>query len=230
VVDVRQTLDLKRKGTVQQVLLLDLGQDFDLLENRAADAFGRLVGSFGPFTTTTVLRFDVGGRKLDQLSTEAMVDDKRGNAVYARYDQLLQGGSDALRAGIDTLVGEPYVCTPQDQLALAAAVAAGNTTQTVCPGYAEQLTAGIRFKLPMGLGARYEALVQPLAQPTPSIASPVPTSLQRFGAKIPQQTAGISYGPACDCWRFEVHAAIFPVGAPSVGASLTISHFGTFGN
>ncbi len=41
---------------------------------------------------------------------------------------------------------------------------------------------------------------------------------------------GLSYGPACDCWRFELTAIIRPGTAiPELGGNLTLARFGTLG-
>lgn len=44
-----------------------------------------------------------------------------------------------------------------------------------------------------------------------------------------QQTVGISYGPACECWRFEAFGTYRGTAFPDFGATLTISGFGTLG-
>ena len=219
---VRQTLAVKQGASVKQLLQLDLGQGFDLLQDRPADAFGRLVAGWGAFTSTSVVHYDSGAHRLAQLTAEAMLDDFRGDAVYARFDRLLQGGSDPLRAGLDSLVGQPYAgCTVQDQFNW-------NQPGTPCqPTYAEQVVAGFRFKLPVGLAARYEAIIQPTAPPS----NPPVSGIEAFGQKFTQQVAAVSYGPACDCWRVEAHALFHPgTPVPDLGLSLTISRFGTFGN
>ena len=48
---------------------------------------------------------------------------------------------------------------------------------------------------------------------------------------LAQHTLGFSYAPACDCFRLEVTATQRPLDTlvPNFGATLTISHFGSFG-
>jgi LPS-assembly protein len=231
IADVRQTLAVRQAGATRQVLLLDVGQGFDVLHQQPADAFGRLVASQGAFSSTSILRYDVLAGRLAQLSSEVAIDDARGNGAYARFDRLLQGGGDRFRAGIDSLIGAPYVCSPQDNAQVTAANAL-STVQFQCPSFAEQLSAGFRFKLPFGLAGHYDAIVQPLATPPSAAAgTPPPSGLDKVAYKFAQQVAAISYGPACDCWRVEAHAVFFPsTPVPNLGVSLTISRFGTFGN
>jgi LPS-assembly protein len=228
IADVRQTLAARQSGKVRQILLLDVGQGFDLLHQKAADTFGRLVATQGAFSTTAVLRYDQQAARLAQFSSEVAVDDARGNGAYARFDRLLQGGGDRFRAGLDSLLGTPYVCSPQDYVQVAAANPIPGGPQPQCPSFAEQLSAGFRFKLPFGLAGRYDAIVQPLGTPPPST---VASGLDKLSYKFAQQVAALSYGPACDCWRVEAHAVFFPsTPVPNLGVSLTISRFGTFGN
>lgn len=81
------------------------------------------------------------------------------------------------------------------------------------PNSASQVvTFGGRWRVG-GLGLRYDAIF---------------LDLPRF--KWPsQQTVGVSYGPACECWRLEVFGTYRPDNFPDLGASLTITGFGTLG-
>ena len=87
---------------------------------------------------------------------------------------------------------------------------------------------------------RYDALFVRGPDHAPQLAAQEltpPTSLY-----LAEQTVGLSYGPACNCWRIEAYAThrpIFPAPdsqvrsyrvVPDVGASLTISNFGSFGS
>lgn len=78
--------------------------------------------------------------------------------------------------------------------------------------YSQVLTFGARWRFG-GLGLRYDALYLGLET-----------------VKLPtQQTLGVSYGPACECWRLEGFATYRPGAFPDLGASLTITGFGTLG-
>jgi LPS-assembly protein len=77
----------------------------------------------------------------------------------------------------------------------------------------------MRFTLGIGLGVRYEAIVQPLARKAPTPTSP-----------LAQQVLGVSYGPACDCWRVEGVATLRRnQHMPDFGLNLTVAGFGSFG-
>ena len=80
---------------------------------------------------------------------------------------------------------------------------------------AQFLTAGTQATLGFGLGVRYEAIVQPQA---------------RSESPLSQQTLGVSYAPACNCWRVEGQARLARGQArPDFGLSLTVTGVGTFG-
>ena len=77
---------------------------------------------------------------------------------------------------------------------------------------ADLLTAGAHALL-FGLELRYEAIAQP----------------QRPDALLVQQSIGLAYGNACDCWRLELHATFRPGSAwPDVGGTLTLARFDSF--
>lgn len=199
VAQVTQALQVEQGAARRELLRLTLGQGMDLSatggQSVLRDTFARLNASWGPFVAGGQVRVDPNTLAITQLSADAGVDTGKGFAVYARYDDLLAVGSERLRRGIDALVG------PQ---------AAGTDR-------AQQLVAGMRFTLGIGLGVRYEAIVQPLAQP--------PTS------PLAQQVLGVSYGPACDCWRVEGVATLRRgQSRPDFGLNLSVAGFGSFGS
>lgn len=80
------------------------------------------------------------------------------------------------------------------------------------------LTAGARTEIGGGLGLTYNALLQPSAvQP------------------LAQQSLGLFYAPACDCWRLDVQVSSYRspdnrvFGDFRVTGGLTINHFGSIG-
>ncbi|MBX5481169.1 MAG: LPS-assembly protein LptD [Myxococcaceae bacterium] len=211
VVQVRQTLERRQGASRQELLRLDLGQDFDLRSGRTGDSFGRFSLRQGPLTLAALGRYDLDRRLPSQISAQLNVDDGKGTGMWLSYDRLLDVGSDPQRAGIDELVGRP--------LALVGFTIPARQDFV----RAEQVSGGIRARFPFGLGLRYSFLSYPL-DPHP----------------IWQQNVAVSYGPGCDCWRFEVHATVVtdrsghgqvfgPFLTPNFGASLTISQFGSFG-
>lgn len=210
VAQVRQIFGVRQGASYRELLRLDLGQGFDLLSGRAADTFARAEVRGGPLTLSLIARYDIPAQRVSQVSGQLNWDAGHGTNVHLSYDNLLLVGSDPLRAGIDELVGEPLsLLTPEQNVR------------------AEQLVGGFRTVLPFGLGLRYDAVVQPAAE-----------------FALAQQVVGVSYGPGCDCWRLEVYANVQPdraekprlkgllgpFNAPTFGASLTISQFGSFGS
>ncbi|MFL5321084.1 MAG: LPS-assembly protein LptD [Myxococcaceae bacterium] len=201
VAELRQQVMRKEGAQYHESLRFDLGQGFDLMNDRVADSYARLGFDSAPVHLNGLGRYNLKEKHLTQISAGASIDDGRGDAVYASYDRLLVDGSERLRRGIDALVGLPVV----------------NPTQT--DPYAEQISAGIRFGFKFGLGARYDAVLAPLR----------PSGQASGYSVFRQQTVGLSYGPACDCWRLEGQA-VFRPGLPVQGGfSFSISRFGSFG-
>jgi LPS-assembly protein len=84
------------------------------------------------------------------------------------------------------------------------------------------LTAGARWKLGT-VGLRYEALF---------LDRLWSATVEKFS--LAQHTLGVSWAPACDCWRLEVFATQRPRSDgtwafPDVGATLTVSRLGSIG-
>jgi LPS-assembly protein len=206
VVELNQTLHLKKGSTREELLRLTVGQGFDLSpyaptmgegsgasdEPLTRDTFGRLTARVNRFSGSGVLRFDPNSRQIAQLSADFRVDVPNGN-IYARYDDLMGVGSDRLRRSLDALVGPARKSAQRAQF----------------------LTAGAQATLGLGIGLRYEAIVQPQA---------------RSESPLSQQTLGVSYGPACNCWRVEGLARLGRGQArPDFGLNLTVTGVGTFG-
>jgi LPS-assembly protein len=206
VVELHQTLRSRQGEARGELLRLTLGQGFDLsrytptLGQRTAledepivrDTFGRVSARVGRLGGGGVVRYDPNTNQLTQLSADFRIDVPQGS-LFARYDDLLGVGPDRLRRGLDALVG-PARTSPQR---------------------AQFLTAGTHVALGIGLGMRYEAIVQPQA---------------RSESPLSQQWFAVSYGPACNCWRIEGVARLERGRArPDFGINLTIAGVGTFG-
>ncbi|MEW5743256.1 MAG: LPS assembly protein LptD [Myxococcota bacterium] len=83
------------------------------------------------------------------------------------------------------------------------------------------LSAGARWQFG-SVGLRYDAL----------FLDRLWGAVERFS--LTQHTVGVSWAPACDCWRLEVFATQRPRtdgtwGFPDVGATLTVSRLGSIG-
>ncbi|XXF75776.1 LPS assembly protein LptD [Myxococcaceae bacterium GXIMD 01537] len=196
---VTQVLYIDQAQQRREVLRLTLGQGMELSASDGQpvlrDSFARVGAAWGVLSAGAQIRLDPNSWQITQLSADATIDNGRGAALYMRYDDLLLVGSDQLRRGIDALVGPP-----------------ADESQR-----AQQLVAGMRFTLGIGLGLRYEALVQPLARDDQS--------------PLAQQVLGVSYGPACDCWRVEGVATLRRgQPRPDFGLNLTVAGFGSFGS
>lgn len=211
VAELRQRLLRKDSGVARELLRLDLGQGFDLLPGggtrQLADSFVRLAANYQWLRVSGLARFNPERGALDHVSASASLDTGQGQVLLAGYDNLFNQGSDRTRRGIDLLVGP--------------------APGPFAPDYAEQVTAGARLSFKFGLGLRYDAL---FLRQSPATAGE-PSSL-----RLKQHIFGVGYGPACDCWRLEVHATQRPsespdsfLALPDFGANLTISRFGSFG-
>ena len=88
--------------------------------------------------------------------------------------------------------------------------------RTATPGRAQSVAVGAFWRFG-GVGLRYDALVLDQAL-TASLG-------------LAQHTLGVSYAPACDCFRLEVSATQRgpEYRFPDFAATLTISRFGAFG-
>lgn len=222
---VDQTLRFKRGTTQLEPLRLRIGQGFDLTRNGSnpanpdergpllRDTFARLSASAGVLTAGGQIRLDPNTGRLTQVSADFNIDNGKA-ALYGRFDDLLTTSGDALSKGADPLaIGPDVVRRRLDTLV-------GSALFTpLGPSSAERvqtLIAGTRLRLGFGLGVRYEAFVQPL------VDDPNPLS---------QQTLGLSYGPACDCWRVEGVMILRRNASPEFGGiNLSVAGFGSFGS
>src|SRR5215217_1111131 len=203
VLAVDQSLRIKTGAVVREPIRLRLGQGFDLTRYVPAanklgdpepvlrDTFARLSVSAGVLNAGGLVRMDPRSGRITQLSADFTIDNGKGTALYARYDDILTTSDFAINSGESPFAqGPDAIRRPLD------ALVGGVSRET--PGIpsaerAQALIAGARLRLGFGLGVRYEALVQPLYQDQ---------TTQEF-KPFAQQTLGVSYGPACDCWRIE---------------------------
>ena len=239
VLAVDQTLRFKRGTTLLEPLRLRVGQGFDLSRHGSnpanpdepgpllRDTFARLSAGAGVLTAGGQVRMDPRTGRFTQLSADFNIDNGRA-ALYARFDDLLTSSNDAVyRWGADPMaVGPDVVRRRLDTLVGSASFEAPGLFPDE-PGRSpaervQTLIAGTRLRLGFGLGVRYEAYVQPLLED--------PTTKESINP-LTQQTLGLSYGPACDCWRLEgVLILRRDTGLEFGGMSLSVAGFGSFGS
>ncbi|MCE9666917.1 LPS assembly protein LptD [Myxococcus stipitatus] len=232
VLAVDQTLRVKTGTNTVEPLRLRIGQGFDLSRYALLyggrpdddqpilrDTFARLTARAGWLTAGGLVRFDPNAGRVTQVSADVTLDDTKGHAVYARFDDIYAtsqaaidlgenpflSGPDAIRRPLDALVGS----VSRESVDLPPAKRA------------QALIVGTRLTLGFGLGVRYEALVQPLYQ----------DSTNQEHKPFAQQTLGVSYGPACNCWRIEgVVTKRRDSGLEFSGVNLNVTGFGAFGS
>ena len=189
------------------VFRFDVGQGVELaapglMAPGLAETYARTTLTIGWVNLGAAARADFVTPRLTRLSATGAVDDGKGHAVYAAYDNLLDDGTNRTRAPIDLLFGPlvPATVTARSNL----------------------LTAGARWHFST-VGLRYEALL---------LDRLWSGTVERFS--LAQHTVGVSWAPACDCWKLEVFATQRPRSDgtwafPDVGATLTVSRLGSIG-
>ncbi|MCK8496464.1 LPS-assembly protein LptD [Myxococcus fulvus] len=229
---VDQTLRVKVGNAYREPLRLRIGQGFDLTRYAPAanklgdpepvlrDTFARLTTSLGMLTAGGMVRFDPNSGRVTQITGDFNIDNGKGQALYARYDDILTTAQTAIDRGeIPNALGPDSIRRPLDALV-------GSVSRET-PGLptaerAQALIAGTRLTLGFGLGVRYEALVQPLYQD--------PTNQEAL-KPFAQQTLGVSYGPACNCWRIEgVVTLRRDIGLEFSGVNFSVTGLGSFGS
>ncbi|NTX55326.1 LPS-assembly protein LptD [Myxococcus sp. CA039A] len=231
VLAVDQSLRVKTGTQVREPLRLRIGQGFDLTRYVPAanklgdpepvlrDTFARLSASAGVLNAGGLVRLDPRSGRITQLSADFAIDDGKGNALYARYDDILTTSREALAKG-----DSPFAQGPDTLRRPLDALVGGVSRET--PGLppaerSQALIAGARLKLGFGLGVRYEALVQPLYQ----------DQITQEYKPLAQQTLGVSYGPACDCWRIEgVVTLRRDIGLEFSDVNVSVAGVGSFGS
>jgi LPS-assembly protein len=210
VAELRQRLTLKGVD----LLRFDLGQGIQLAGETPGlgESYARLGGTLGWFSASVQGRVDPVRGRLTRLSAGASIGFGPGRGASAGYENLIDEGTDRSRRPIDLLFAMP--------------------TPNLSTGRDQSFSAGAEWRFG-GLGLRYGALF--LDRPFLSATASTPS----YALTLVQHSVGVSYAPACDCFRLEVTAtqqfkegpaALFPeYRFPDFGATLTLSRFGTFG-
>jgi LPS-assembly protein len=265
-----QTLSRRSGLLMQELLRLELAQEFDFRQsNGLADTVVSVRGAYAPFSAGVTFRYDTQ-RSAPGLWAAFASCQLPWLGVTARFDQLFLpvqffdrdaggprnlstqtypitgadlarfGGGGNERMGIDALVGGPV---PDN-------FRTGRRQSAI--------TLEARINLVFGLGVTYSGTLfpaatwrtrnadgQPIAAPSPPDGLPTSGSYSVLG----QQSFGISFAPACNCWRLDIIGRLPPPGGqyrqipntanfevstfqwrfPDLLFLLTIQNFGTFG-
>jgi LPS-assembly protein len=270
-----QTLSRRTGAVMQELLRVDLAQEFDFRqENRLADSVVSVRAAYAPFSTGITFRYDTqrsapalwaafaavqtarfgASLRFDQLFVPLEVYDRDVYGAFARNlpaaaisgaDLARWGGAGPMRQGIDALIGSPVPTGFRDGQRQSA------------------ITLDARVTLAWGLGLTYSGTLYPGATWTLRDANgnpigPPPDNAPTTEAAAPkgklsllgQQNFGISFAPACNCWRLDIIGRLppptgqyvqQPAGSttyvpsafnwrfPDLIFLLTIQNFGTFG-
>jgi len=210
--EARQTFSRRRGKLTEQVRRFDVGQDIQLLDLSPGYREAR---QDGPAAADSYVRVGYSQGPARLFGVLRYDWFRRAFSQVSTTASVDIGRGSALYVSYDRLFtgGTDRTQAAIDELFVRNIFSSGQA--------AEQLAAGFRVALPFGFSGRYEALL-----------TPAYSQLWR------QMSAGVSYGPACDCWRLEFGAVIAPgggAGEPPIkltnfGAVLTISGFGSFGS
>ena len=276
VAHLTQTLSRRTGAVMQELLRIDVAQEFDFIQaNGLSDFVVSLRTGYAPFSGGITFRYDTQrnapalwavfagvntprfgvNARLDQIYVPAQFYDRDVGPDFltsgarnlpataiSGEDLARFGGGSTFRQGIDELVGSP----------VPANLTVGQRQTAI--------TLDARVNLVFGLGLTYSGTFYPSATWTrrnangdfvneagtgpPPGGTPLTGKYSVFG----QQSAGISFAPACNCWRLDVIGRLPPPGGqyvqPSPGVFevstfqwrfpdilflLTIQNFGTFG-
>jgi LPS-assembly protein len=208
VVELTQALQLKEGDQRREVLRLRLGQGFDL--SRHAPMFGTrpAEGQDGSVLRDAYARLSASTSVLTAGGQIRYDPNTQKISQFSLDTTIANTHGEALYVRYDDLLAEG-----SDRMRRGIDALVGPTADS--QARAQLLVAGARMSLGIGLGMRYEAFVQPLA---------------RMQSPLAQQVLGVSYGPACDCWRIEGVATLRRGQKPDFGFNLSVAGVGAFGS
>ena len=282
---VTQTLSRRVGAVMQELLRLDVAQEFDFhSDNGLADTVASLRGGLAPFSAGVTFRYDTqrsapalwaafaafqtarfaAGVRFDQLFVPNQVFDRDVYGAFARNlptaaisaDDLARwGGGGSLRQGIDALVGSPVPAGFRDGQRQSSLTLDARVTLVWGLGltYSGTLYPGATWTLRDATGALINSppAAVPVVARTVGVAQTVePKPVTGRYSLLGQQNFGISFAPACNCWRLDIIGRLPPpIGQyiadpvnpgsfirssfnwrfPDLIFLLTIQNFGTFG-
>ncbi len=264
-----QTLSRRTGAVMQELLRVEIAQEFDFhQDNGLGDTVVSARAAYAPFSAGLTFRYDSQRSspalwaafasfqiprfgttlRFDQLFVPVQFFDRD---VYGAFAQNLPaaaisgedlgrwGGAGNMRQGIDALVGSPVPAGFQNGQRQSA------------------ITLEAHVNLVFGLGLTYSGTLYPGATWTLRDATGALIDAPNGEARkvtgsyslLGQQNFGISFAPACNCWRLDVIGRLpppfgqyvqDPPGGPYVRSTfnwrfpdliflLTIQNFGTFG-
>ena len=231
VAKVSQTLSRRTGAVMQELLKVDVAQEFDFRsENRLADTVVSARAFYAPFGAGVTFRYDSQRSapalwaayasfqiprfgttlRFDQLFIPVEFFDRDvgssrnlPNAAISASDLGRWGGSGNMRQGIDALVGSPVPAGFRDGQRQSA------------------ITLEAHLSLVFGLGITYSGTLYPGATWTRRDANgnpigpppdSLPTSTPPTGkySLLGQQNFGIYFAPACNCWRLDIIGRLPP--------------------
>ncbi|MDP3233391.1 MAG: hypothetical protein Q8N26_11490 [Myxococcales bacterium] len=227
----------------QEVIRLDVGQGFDLLSPvtpgpggvlapetmeagrfnapRLAESYARLVMNVGWFTVAGQARFEptLPSPRLTRGSASASCFIPGGHSLNATYENVLDDGTNRARAPIDLLFGDPVVATSTSR--------------------AQLLSGGAATRFgPFGL--RYDIVLFNRQWPRRDASGTIlkdlmGRDLQDVLLSFGQHSVGITWTPACDCFRLDLSVAQRLTGAGGlgplefVGFNFSVARLGSIG-
>ena len=271
-----QTLSRRTGAVMQELLRLDIAQEFDFhQDNGLADTVVSLRAGYAPFSGGLTFRYDSQRSapalwaafasfqsprfgttlRFDQLFVPVQFFDRDVYGAFAQNlpataitaeDLARWGGSGSMRQGIDALVGSPVPSGFRNGQRQSAITLEAHLNLVFGLGltYSGTLYPGATWTLRDANGTPIDG--PPVGNPPTAEAKPVTGRYSLLG----QQNFGVSFAPACNCWRLDIIGRLPPpfgqyVPDPQVpGASvrstfnwrfpdliflLTIQNFGTFG-
>ncbi len=208
-VELSQRLLAGARGRRAEAARLDLGQGLDLLHGRLAESYARLAVELPALWARGQVRASLPQGRVTRLTAGLGLRLGDRFAAFAEYENLLDDGTQRARQPVDLLFGDP--------------VPAGASSRP------QLLRAGLQGKAgPLDL--RYEALLlgKPWRAGGPLELTPA------------QHQLAVGVSPSCDCWRIDATFvqqfdlrpntyALYVSNPLSVGLTVSVSRFGTFG-